>query len=148
MPFPTVLDPSSDLAPPPAAGYILSFRTLASLRASEQVLDERVQALAARIWREGRWLAPLPIDEDSGVVMDGNHRLQAARQLGLRRLPCVALSYADPRVAVTCWTTGLPFDPRQVFATLARGALLRPKSTRHRFDPPLPATRFELELLR
>ena len=148
MPFPTVLDASTDLAPPPAAGHVLSFRTLGSLRASEQVLDERVRALASRIRRDGRWLAPLPIDEASGVVMDGNHRLQAAHLLGLRRLPCVALSYGDPRVSVACWTTGLPFDPRLVFATLARGALLRPKTTRHRFDPPLPATRFELELLR
>jgi hypothetical protein len=148
MSFPSALDASTDLAPPPAAGYLITFCALSTLRASEQVLDQRVQALAWRIQREGRWLAPLPIDEESGVVMDGNHRLQAAHRLGLRRLPCIALSYADPRVAVTCWTTGLPFDPRQVFATLARGALLRPKSTRHRFDPPLPATRFELELLR
>ena len=132
MPFPTVLDANAELAPPPAAGYILTFRTLGSLRASEQVLDERVRALAWRIQREGRWLAPLTIDEESGVVMDGNHRLQAAQQLGLRRLPCIALSYADPRVSVACWTTGLPFDPQRVFATLARGALLRPKSTRHR----------------
>ena len=148
MPPSTVLDASTDLAPPPAAGYVLALRSLDTLRASEQVLDERVRALASRIQHEGRWLAPLPIDEASGVVMDGNHRLRAARQLGLRRLPCIALSYGDPRVSVACWTTGLPFDPRQVFATLARGALLPPKSTRHRFEPPLPATRFELELLR
>ena len=147
MSFPTLLD-ASDLAPPPSAGYVLGLRPLASLRASEQVIEARVCALAERIRRDGRWLAPLPIDEDSGVVMDGNHRLRAARLLGLRRLPCIALSYADPRVSVACWTSGRPLDPRRIFATLSRGALLGAKSTRHHFDPPLPATRLELELLR
>ena len=139
----------SDLAPPPtAAGYLIGFRTLASLQASEQVHPDRVQALAQRIRDEGSWLAPLPIDEATGVVMDGNHRLRAARLLGLRRLPCVLLDYADPRVAVACWHSGRPLDPCEILAALATHELLPPKSTRHRFDPPLPATRFELALLR
>jgi hypothetical protein len=146
------LDARSDLAPPPtasgsAAGYLIAFRPLASLQASEQVHPDRVQALAQRIRDDGRWLAPLPIDEATGVVMDGNHRLRAARLLGLRRLPCVLLDYADPRVAVDCWRSGRPIDPRDIFTALASCELLPPKSTRHRFDPPLPATRFELALL-
>ena len=141
-------DAHGALAPPPVAGYLIAFRPLASLRASEQVHPDRVQALAQRIRDEGRWLAPLPIDEASGLVMDGNHRLRAAQLLGLRRLPCVLLDYADPRVAVACWRSGRPLDPHDIVAALAGPELLPPKSTRHRFDPPLPATRIELALLR
>jgi ParB-like chromosome segregation protein Spo0J len=141
-------DAASALAPPPVAGYVIALRPLARLQASEQVHPDRVQALAQRIRDEGRWLAPLPIDEASGLVMDGNHRLRAAHLLGLRRLPCVLLDYADPRVAVACWRSGRPLDPRDIVAALAGRELLPPKSTRHRFDPPLPATRIELALLR
>ena len=80
--------------------------------------------------------------------MDGNHRLRAAHLLGLRRLPCVLLDYADPRVSVACWRSGRPLDPQGIVAALAGRELLPAKSTRHRFDPPLPATRIELALLR
>jgi hypothetical protein len=138
----------SALAPPPVAGYLVAFCPLARLRASEEVHPDRVQALARRIRDEGRWLAPLPIDEASSLVMDGNHRLRAAHLLGLRRLPCVLLDYADPRVSVACWRSGRPLDPQGIVAALAGRELLPPKSTRHRFDPPLPATRIELALLR
>lgn len=141
-------DAGSTLAPPRVAGYLVAFCPLARLRASEQVHSDRVQALARRIRDEGRWLAPLPIDEASSLVMDGNHRLHAAHLLGLRRLPCVLLDYADPRVTVACWRSGRPLDPRAIVAALAGRELLPPKSTRHRFDPPLPATRIELALLR
>lgn len=143
------LPAAHDLAPPPRTNaYLLTFCELATLRPSERVIDERVQALAEHIRAEGCWRAPLPIDAATGVVMDGNHRLRAARLLRLRRLPCVALAYADERVAVACWTSGRPYDPQAIFAALARDRLLPPKTTRHRFDPPLPATHIELALLR
>ena len=105
------LDARSDLAPPPPAGYLIALRTLASLQASEQVHHERVLALAQRIRDEGCWRSPLPIDEASGLVMDGNHRLRAAQLLGLRCLPCVELGYGDPRVLVACWRSGRSRSP-------------------------------------
>jgi ParB-like chromosome segregation protein Spo0J len=62
------------------------------------VLDAQVQELARRIVESSIWTHPIPVCARSGLVMDGNHRLKAAKSLGLRRVPVVPLSYASQRV--------------------------------------------------
>lgn len=127
--------------------YVIAIRPVNSIQPSECVDDARVLSLVASIRRDGCWLQPVPIDRASGLVMDGNHRLRVAHLLGLRHMPCVPLSYDDPRVAVHCWRTGAPFDLRVLFAALGRQELLPFKSTRHRFAPALPSTEVRLDLL-
>jgi hypothetical protein len=127
--------------------YLVAIRPLDFFRASEEVDRARVVALAESIRAAGCWSVPLPVERDTGLVMDGNHRLRVAHRLGLKRLPCVPLSYADPRVDVRGWRCGQPFD-RGVLRHLARtGGLLPPKTTRHRFAPALPVTEIPLALL-
>jgi len=141
------------LAPPgagkamPQPPYIVALRSVALLRASECVDQDQVLELAKKIQTEGQWTQPIPIDGHSGLVMDGNHRLRVAHLLGLRRLPCIPLSYEDPRVQVRCWKTGQDFE-RQRLSELARRELLLPfKTTRHSFSPCLPQSEIPLELL-
>ncbi len=127
--------------------YVVAIRPIESLRATEQVDHGKVRQLAASIRRQGHWLVPLPIEARTGLVMDGNHRLRAAALLGLRRLPCVPLGYGDGRVTVHCWRSDAPFDVDRVLALAARHELLPFKTTRHRFDPPLPQSRIPIALL-
>ena len=134
-------------APLLESGYLVAIRPLGFFRASECVDQDHVRALAERIRTAGCWTHPLPVEASTGLVMDGNHRLQAAHLLGLVRLPCVPLRYGDPYVEVACWRTGLPFDINAIFAAVQHKRLLPLKSTRHRFDPPLPATQIEVDLL-
>jgi hypothetical protein len=130
-----------------AAAYLLAVRPLAFFRPSEEVNDVQVEALMAHVQRDGIWTAPLPVEMASGLVMDGNHRLRAAQRLGLKRLPCVPLSYDDPRVAVSCWKTGRAYCADEV-RQLGRGEVVLPyKTTRHRFNPPLPGTEIPIKLL-
>lgn len=129
--------------------YCIAFKPIGALRASEDVDAFDVRELALRIARAGVWTAPLPVDDATGIVMDGNHRLRAARLLGLRYLPCVPLSYQDPRVTVTHWTSGERFDVDHIFRSiLAERGVLPYKTTRHLFAPVLPSTMVELDLLR
>lgn len=132
---------------PADAAYLVAIRPLDFFRASEEVDPARVDELAARICAAGCWCVPLPVEDATGLVMDGNHRLRVAHRLGLRRLPCVPLSYADPRVEVRGWRCGRPFDLAQLRQCVAEGALLPPKTTRHRFAPALPVTEIPLALL-
>lgn len=127
--------------------YVVAIRPVSFFKPSECVDEARVRELAECIRREGCWLQPMPVEGVTGLVMDGNHRLTVARLLGLKCLPCVPLSYDDPRVGVACWRSGRPFDRRDIFAVLDRQCPLPFKSTRHRFEPPLPATEIRLELL-
>lgn len=121
--------------------YVVAIRPIELFQATEQVDFEKVRELALTIRLQGYWLVPVPIESRTGLVMDGNHRLHAAKLLGLRRLPCVPcvpLDYDDHRVAVRCWRSGAPFDVERVMSIASQREVLPYKTTRHRFDPPLP----------
>jgi len=130
-----------------ASGYVVAVRPIEFFRPSEEVDTAHVRRLAEEVRRSGTWLAPLPVEADSGLVMDGNHRLQVARLLGLRRLPCIPLRYDDERLHVRCWKTGRPFSLDELQEIVALPEVLPYKTTRHSFDPPLPRTEIPLSLL-
>ena len=116
---------------------------------SEEADPEAVQFLATAIASAGIWTAPVPVEGQTGIVMDGNHRIRAARLLGLRHLPCVLLSYRDPRVSVMNWWTAEPFPVERIIRSILFNRKMLPyKSTRHHFAPALPATAFQLATLR
>jgi hypothetical protein len=121
---------------------------IASLRLSEEVVDADVEALARRIAGSGRWSAPIPAERSTGIIMDGNHRWHAARQLGLTHVPCVLLGYDDARVRVCDWQTGAPFSIERILTHVMGGLVFPYKTTRHLFAPALPATEIALAGLR
>lgn len=127
--------------------YTVVTRELAFFRASEEVVAADVETLAHAIASARQWQAPLPVERSSGIIMDGNHRWHAARLLGLRRLPCILLDYADARVRVVDWTSGQAYPVARIFQTIEAGQVLPYKSTRHSFAPLLPATAIPLDQL-
>ncbi|MDY7579985.1 transcriptional regulator [Herbaspirillum sp. RTI4] len=132
-----------------AASYRVVLKPLSFLRRSEQVDDENVRRLAATISAEDIWTSPLPVERDTGIIMDGNHRICAASLLGLAFAPCVLLDYRDPRVSVRHWQSDDPFDIVHIYrAILEEHRILPHKTTRHSFAPALPQTRINLRLLR
>ena len=128
--------------------YECTLAEVGFFRPSEEVIARDVEKLAADILRRRCWTTPVPVERRSGIIMDGNHRWHAARLLQLTHLPCVALDYDDPRVRVVRWADGGPFALAELRDTLARGAVLPYKTTRHMFAPALPEVRFDLAALR
>lgn len=127
--------------------YQIALRSLCEVVQSEQVDPANVTLLRESIARAGQWLEPIIVERSQGIVMDGNHRFNAALQLGLKRVPCIQLDYADPRVCVWHWRTGQAFDVARIFSTIARGEILAYKTTRHAFEPALPVVAIPLECL-
>ncbi|KTT03107.1 hypothetical protein SB14R_18170 [Pseudomonas oryzihabitans] len=128
--------------------YNIELTVIDALRHSEAIDEDYAKCLARDILNQQQWLTVLPIERSSGLVMDGNHRLFAARLLGLQRLPCVLLDYADGRVNVSTWANGHSFDLAQLYRTIAAGQVLPYKTTRHQFQPALPSINVPLALLR
>ena len=127
--------------------YQIALRPLCEVVQSEQVDPANVTLLRESIARAGQWLEPIIVERSQGIVMDGNHRFNAALQLGLKRVPCIQLDYADPRVCVWHWRTGQAFDVARILSTIARGEILAYKTTRHAFEPALPVVAIPLECL-
>jgi len=128
-------------------GYQISLRPLCEVLQSEHVDPANVESVRQSIVRAGHWLEPIIVERSRGIVMDGNHRLNAALQLGLKRVPCIQLDYADPRVRVRHWQTGQAFEVARIFTTIERGELFPYKTTRHAFYPALPVIAIPLERL-
>lgn len=65
------------------------------LRHIEGYNQERSQWLADKIQKDAFWTTPLAVSEGDFLVMDGQHRMEAARILGLSKVPVVYFSYDD-----------------------------------------------------
>lgn len=120
--------------------YVVALKPIAFFRQSEQVDLDNVELVMRMIRARGSWLEPIAVDREHGIVMDGNHRLCAARYLGLQYVPCVLVDYADPGLTVLDWTTGAPFDIDSIYRTVLAQRLFPHKTTRHLFSPGLPRT--------
>ncbi len=140
---------SRPLAPFPATstGRAVVAVPVAGLVPHEEHDERRALRLARHIGRVAVWTAPLVVERDSLVVMDGHHRLRAAQALGLLVLPAVLLCYEDGGVVLQAWRKGESWGPAAVLACGRSGRLLPRKTTRHLFQPPIGSVAIPLEWL-
>ncbi|WDD99772.1 ParB N-terminal domain-containing protein [Thalassomonas actiniarum] len=113
---------------------------------NEQVYSERVNWLVDKIQSEGLWRVPVTLDKSSYAVMDGHHRLEAARRLKLPCVPCLLLDYSE--VSFVSTHESLAITPKMVGEYAKAGTLFPPKSTRHIFSNPLPTCNISLTIIK
>lgn len=64
------------------------------LKHIESFSKKRVSWLKKKILDEKMWTRPICIDPN-GLVMDGQHRMEVSKALGLKKVPVVVFDYAD-----------------------------------------------------
>ena len=64
----------------------------------EDYSRKKVSLLKSKILEEGVWTTPLKIDIDNNLVMDGQHRMEVAKELGLLYVPCLKYCYHEVEV--------------------------------------------------
>lgn len=112
---------------------------------NEEHDELRLLEVLASIEHSGRWTAPIVLERTSLAVMDGHHRLAAARRLCLSRVPCVLLDYLQ--VGVETRRPDFRVDGERIVARSRARALYPPKTTRHIFPQPLPVCSIEIGML-
>ena len=131
------------------SSYPIVLQPIEFIKASEEVDWHDVQNLAQQIAQCGQWTMPMPIEGQTGIVMDGNHRLRAARLLGLSHVPCILLSYSHPGVTVQHWVNHTRFAPEEIHQKILKEGKIFPyKTTRHTFEPALPRCEISIISLR
>lgn len=68
------------------------------LRHIEGFSKKRVVWLKNKILKEGTWTVPLKVDKYHNLVMDGQHRMEVAKELGLKVVPCLVYDYEEVEV--------------------------------------------------
>lgn len=104
---------------------------LVELLPIEEVDEAAVAVLAEAISYASIWTSPLCIERFTAIVMDGNHRLAAAKRLGLACVPCVRYGYDE--VAVSATRDDIDVDGDSIIAKALSGALYPAKTTKHIF---------------
>jgi len=69
----------------------------------EQVLESLLRGLVTELVSDQCLRHPIIVDRQSRVVLDGTHRLTAARELGCRFIPVCLVDYDNPNVVIGCW---------------------------------------------
>lgn len=112
-------------------------RPLGDMLETEETDARHVQNIASRITRAGVWTTPICIERESRAVMDGHHRLAAARLLGLQFIPAKEFTYEQ--VELKASREGYEVSPEEILRRALDRELYPVKTTHHTF-PGTPAT--------
>lgn len=103
--------------------------------------------LAEKIVKSGLWTVPIAVETSMMAVMDGHHRLNAAKYLGLTKVPCVVMTYESGGVSLKSWRPDIACSVADIRDLVASSQKYPLKTTRHVFDPSIDEVKIPLKLL-
>ncbi len=89
-----------------ASGFELEIRMadLKYLKLHEEIVKSYLEELVESIKENGMIYDPVIVDEVTGVVLDGMHRMAAVSNLGYNKIPACFIDYHDSRVELGSWS--------------------------------------------
>lgn len=92
----------------------LSLVPVTQLYPHEKVVSSLLKELKKEILEEQVLKDPILVDEKSFTVLDGMHRLQVAKKLGLDAIPCCLVDYESSFIKLGTWCRNLAFSEAKV----------------------------------
>ena len=115
----------------------LEFIRPEELHPHEAVDEDRKRNILAMMRRTGIFHPPLLVDSETRVILDGHHRLSAAKELGCVRVPCYCVDYLnDDSIVLETWRSDLAPTKAQVIEMGLSGKVFPRKTTRHIYVIP------------
>ncbi len=108
------------------------------LRGHEEFDPHKVDELVGELLRTGEFVDPIWVARGSWVILNGHHRVEAVRRLGLKRIPAWVFDYDGDSVDLERWNPGPPIEKSEVVRRAHHGRPFPPKTTRHRLRIDLP----------
>ncbi|MEM0451262.1 MAG: hypothetical protein QXO17_06825 [Nitrososphaerota archaeon] len=81
----------------------LGFVEIARLVPHEEVIGGLLKSVISELRSIGLLLHPVVVSREHGIVLDGNHRVEALRQMGARRVLAYLVDYLSDEVEVKRW---------------------------------------------
>lgn len=104
---------------------------VSSLSAIEGHGPKRAIWLRDKIVDEGIWTVPLKVEKSKGLVMDGHHRFEVAKTLGLSRVPVEYFSYDE--VVLYSLRKTIEVTADIIFDNHEKGIIFPYKTAKHDF---------------
>ena len=111
------------------------------LRPHEHIIVKKVDQLERMTIRWNAYTKPLLVDRESGTILDGHHRYEIAKRMGLLCLPCVLVDYiSDDSITIILWpgSDRSEISKTDVLEAASSGELFPPKTSRHLLSDDLP----------
>jgi hypothetical protein len=83
--------------------FELVLEEISNLHIHEEIIPDKMEELVEKIPHDGVWIHPIIVDKNSLVVLDGMHRVAAAKEIGYRYIPVCLVDYNSPSVRIGCW---------------------------------------------
>ena len=115
------------------------------LRHIECFDEDRVCTLQQKIMQEGVWTRPLIVEKKHNLVLDGQHRLECAKAMGLVVVPCILVDYED--VAVWSLRQEYSVSAKKVLCKVKNGEIYPYKTVKHKFNFLIPELHISLDEL-
>jgi len=93
----------------------LKIREVSKLYSHEQVIAYNLKRLKESMLNIGHLVDPLVVDEKTGVVLDGNHRLKVLEIIECPYAVCQMVDYQSPEIGVTTWFPVTDLTPEKIF---------------------------------
>jgi L-serine kinase (ADP) len=87
----------------PQFTFELILEELSQLHIHEEIIPEKMEELVEKIPHDGVWIHPIIVDRNSLVVLDGMHRVAAAKEIGYRYIPACLVDYMNTNIHIGCW---------------------------------------------
>lgn len=92
----------------------LEVRETKKLFSHEQVISYNLKRLKQAMLNIGHLVDPIVIDKESGVVLDGNHRLKVLEIIECPFATCQSVDYKSPEITVGTWYPSLKITPEEM----------------------------------
>jgi len=136
---------------------------LNKLRQHEEVDPAHLKELKEEIRSDAVLKFAIVVDKNTNVILDGEHRFNALKELGCKKIPVVYVDYNSPDIEVQTWRNNPHLTKKDVIDAGLSEKKLPPKTSKHmikigdrashisaiqkRTDIPLEVLRNEVELM-
>lgn len=90
-----------------------------------------LKELKDEIRSDGMLKLAIAVDIDTNIILDGEHRFNALKELGCRKIPVVFIDYHSPEIKVQAWRKGEKLTKKDVIEAGFRRRKLPPTTTKH-----------------
>jgi len=111
-----------------AEAYIVE---LDKLKQHEKVDLNHLKELKEEIESDRILKMAIVVDKNTNVILDGEHRFNALRELGCRRIPVIYVDYDSPDIEVQSWRGNPHVTKKDIVEAGLGGRRFPPKTTKH-----------------
>lgn len=113
------------------------------LKHIEGFSQKRAEMITKKILKDKIWNKAICIEKNYNLVLDGQHRLEAAKKLGLKLIPCELFDYEDVEVWSLRKTHAVTRE--LVIERAIAGDIYPYKTAKHKFPITIEECRVNLE---